>query len=176
MESKLREPVICQFAQENVVCSTTQRQMGGLTVTVMVPVGVVPAGEVMVPLTVTGALAAGLPGVTVCVTDVGLVPPPPPPPLPPPPPPPPPTTVRSVARLAVGAVAPVAAQTSSCDRHTQAAAYQQQYITAASMFTRARESNTLTAHRLHKDAVSVLARRPDMHVMVLQQACQAPHL
>ena len=50
-----------------------------------VPVGVVPAGEVMVPLTVTGAFAVVLVGVTVCVMEVGLVvglglvPPPPPP-------------------------------------------------------------------------------------------------
>ena len=55
----------------------------------MVPVGVVPGGDVMVPLTVTGALPAGLVGVTVCVTNVA-----------------PPTTARFVARLAVGDVAP----------------------------------------------------------------------
>ncbi len=36
--------------------------MEGLTVTVTVPVGVVPAGEAMVPLTVTGALAARVGG------------------------------------------------------------------------------------------------------------------
>ena len=79
-----------------------QRRTEKLTVKVMVPVGVVPGGDVMVPLTVTGALAAGLLGVTVCVTVVA-----------PDPPPPPPTTVRSVAKLAIGAVAPVAAPTSS---------------------------------------------------------------
>ncbi len=41
--------------------------------TVTVPVGVVPAGEAMVPLTVTGAFAVVLVGVTVCVMEVGLV-------------------------------------------------------------------------------------------------------
>ena len=46
--------------------------------TVTVPVGVVPAGEVMVPLTVTGALAVVLVGVTVCEMDVAPPPPPPP--------------------------------------------------------------------------------------------------
>ena len=86
--------------------------------TVMVPEGVVPGGDVIVPLSVTGALAVGLGGVTVCVTDVAPVgggdgdtdgdgdgvgdggPP---------------TTVRSVARLAVGAVAP--ALTLTCSDH-----------------------------------------------------------
>ena len=43
-----------------------------LTVTVRVPVGLAPLGEVMVPLTVTGAFAVGLVGVTVCVVVVGL--------------------------------------------------------------------------------------------------------
>ncbi len=91
-------------------------RMEGLTVTVMVPVGVVPGGDVMVPLTVTGALAAGSVGVTVCVTDVAPVgggdgdtegdgegvgvgdggPP---------------ITVRSVARLAMGDAAPAPALT-----------------------------------------------------------------
>lgn len=45
--------------------------------TVRVPVGVVPGGDVMVPTTVTGALAAGLVGVTVWVMDVAPRPPPP---------------------------------------------------------------------------------------------------
>ena len=80
----------------------------GLTVTVMVPVGVVPGGDVMVPLTVTGALAAGLVGVTVWLTDVtpegggdgvgdGE----------------PPITVRAVTKLAVGDVAPAPNKVSS---------------------------------------------------------------
>ena len=47
------------------------------TVIVRVPVGVVPRGDVMVPATVTGALAAGLVGVTVWVMDVAPRPPPP---------------------------------------------------------------------------------------------------
>lgn len=76
-----------------------QRGRGcALTVTVRVPVGLAPLGEVMVPLTVTGAFAAGLVGVTVCEIVVGLVPPPP-------------FTTRFVAALDVGEVAPVAAHT-----------------------------------------------------------------
>ena len=43
-----------------------------LTMTVRVPIGLAPLGEVMVPVTVTGAFAVGLGGVTVCVVVVGL--------------------------------------------------------------------------------------------------------
>ena len=75
--------------------------------TVRDPVGLAPLGEVMVPLTVTGAFAAGLVGVTVCEVVVGLVP------LPP-------LTTRFVAALDVGEVAPVAALDSVPPSHKAA--------------------------------------------------------
>ena len=78
-----------------------------LTVTVRVPAGLAPLGDVMVPLTVTGAFAAGLVGVTVWEIVVGLVPPPP-------------LTTRLVAALDVGEVAPVAASNSVVPSHKAA--------------------------------------------------------